>query len=88
MQDPFTRLEDLPLDPPVLWASYRHEHYWLCQLVPPVVLSRESLTPYQADFSNYWLIRWGCTTRFLNLDQRDSWLDSLHIRSPLPLTQS
>jgi len=88
MLDPFTQLEDLPLDPPGLLTHYRHDHYWLCQLFPPVVLNRESLTPSQADFSNYWLIRWGCTTRFLNLDQRDSWLDSLNLRSPIPASQS
>ena len=88
MLDPFTSFADLPSHPPVVYAFSLRKHYWLCSLVPPVVLNRESLTQSQADFSNYWLIKWGCTTRFLSLDQRDNWFDSLNIRSPLPESQS
>lgn len=88
MLDPFIQLEELPSEPPVVEPYLHKEYYWLCQLVPPKCLNRELLTPTQADFCNYWLIRWNCTTRFLSPNQRDDWFYSLKFRSSIPDSQS
>jgi len=88
MLNSFSFAESSEDTPPSVDPSEPLVSVWMCQLVPPRLLTSGTMRPSAIAYCNWWLKRWNCETRYFDLESRDKWLDSLHIRSPLPETQS
>jgi len=69
-------------NPPPVDPSESLVTVWLCQLVPPRLLTRDVMKPSQIAYCNWWLEHWNCGNRFFDLEARDKWLDSLNLRMP------
>ena len=80
--------EPLQEEPPSIDPTESIESVWLVSLVPPRVLNRDSMKPSQVFYCNYWLHRWGCTTRFLTLEHFDEWLEDYPSARQIPDSQS
>jgi len=80
--------EPLPEEPPTIDPTEAIETVWLVGLVPPKVLNRDAMKPSQVAYCNYWLKRWGCTSRFLTLEQFDDWLEEFPHSRQIPDSQA
>jgi len=78
MLNRITFSEPLPEEPPSIDPTEAIEMVWLVALVPPKILNRDAMKPSQVAYCNYWLQRWGCSSRFLAEEQFYKWLIEFH----------
>ena len=88
MLNSFSFADSTEPNPPEIDPSESPISVWLCQLVPPRILNPDKMMPSMIARCNWWLKRWNCETRYFDLESRDKWLDSLNLRSPIPVSQS